>query len=166
MALNGLTYDGEMYRWSKSFVDLKSFVEASLNITGKWTSPGGNAKLFKSDGDGEFIIKWHGPRSNRLAIQSDNLEQYLKLKFESLIKQCQTGANIPHEAVGVSFNNNEAAAFEQEQDQGLEQPGEPNDHNLHKEVNNPLSETLVSSKVSQCSYEDNSIPDSDEFKII
>ena len=85
MASKGLTYDGEKYRWTKSFPDLQSFVTASLNITGKWTSPGGDAKLFKSDGDGEFVIKWYGPRSKRLAIQSDNAEQYLKLKFESSV---------------------------------------------------------------------------------
>ena len=100
MASKGLTYDGEKYRWTKSFPDLQSFVTASLNITGKWTSPDGDAKLFKSDGDGEFVIKWHGPRSKRLAIQSDNAEQYLKLKFESSVNRCQTSADIMHEIGG------------------------------------------------------------------
>ena len=32
MASKGLTYDGEKYRWTKSFPDLQSFVTASVNI--------------------------------------------------------------------------------------------------------------------------------------
>ena len=51
MAVNGLIYDGEMYRWLKTFKDLKSFVENSLNIKGRWISTGGDVKLFKSEGD-------------------------------------------------------------------------------------------------------------------
>ena len=44
MAVNGLNYDGEMYRWLKSLKDLKVFVEKSLNIKGRWISPGGDVK--------------------------------------------------------------------------------------------------------------------------
>ena len=51
MAVNGLNYDGEMYRWLKSLKDLKVFVEKSLNIKGRWISPGGDVKLFKSEGE-------------------------------------------------------------------------------------------------------------------
>ena len=62
MVLNGLMNDGEVYRWFKSLSDLKIFVKESLNINGKWFSPGGDVKLFKSDGQGELVIKWHGSR--------------------------------------------------------------------------------------------------------
>jgi hypothetical protein len=44
MTVNGLNYDGEMYRWLKSLKDLKVFVEKSLNIKGRWISPGGDVK--------------------------------------------------------------------------------------------------------------------------
>ena len=79
---------------------ISGFTEFRCSITGKWTSPGGDVKLFKSDGDGEFIIKWYGPRSKKLAIKSHIVEQYLKLKFESLVNQCQTNTDILHEAAG------------------------------------------------------------------
>ena len=97
MESNGLTYEGETYTWLKSFSDLKSFVEESLNIKGKCSSPGGDAKLFKSVGEGEFSIKWYGQRSKRLAIQSDNLDNYLNLKFESLSNQRRIAIDISQE---------------------------------------------------------------------
>ncbi len=101
MAVNGLIYDGEMYRWLKSFGYLKSFVENSLNIKGRWISPGGDVKLFKSEGDSNLAIKWHGPRSQRLVIQSDAPDDYLRLKFETFTDRCQSNADILHEAAGV-----------------------------------------------------------------
>ena len=64
--------------------DLKKFVENILSLTGKRPSPGGGVKLFKSDDDSRFIIKWNGPRSKRISIQGDDQDQYLKLKFEEL----------------------------------------------------------------------------------
>ncbi len=68
MASNGLTFEGETYRWLATFKDLKNFVEELLGIKGKWTSPGGDAKLFQSEGEGEFVLKWYGPRSKKLVI--------------------------------------------------------------------------------------------------
>ena len=85
MASNGLTFEGEIYRWLTTFKDLKNFVEELLGIKGKWTSPGGDVKHFQSEGEGEFVLKWYGPRSKKLVIQGDNPDNYLKLKLESLI---------------------------------------------------------------------------------
>ena len=65
--LSGLTYDGETYRWLKTFEDLKCFINEALNIKGRWKSPGGDVKVFRSDGEKEFVIKWHGPRSLKKA---------------------------------------------------------------------------------------------------
>ncbi len=53
-----------------------------------WKSPGGDVKVFRSDGEGEFVIKWHGPRSKKLIIQS-------------LIDQGPSNVNILHEATDV-----------------------------------------------------------------
>ncbi len=101
--------DGEMYRWFKSLSDLKIFVKESLNINSKWFSPGGDVKLFKCDGEGKLVPKWHGSRSKRISIQSDNQEQYLKLKFESLANQCQTNAEILHETGNIIAHSPESA---------------------------------------------------------
>ena len=48
MCLNKLlSYDGKIYRWHGSLKELKSFVEQSLKLYGSWTSPGGEAKVFR-----------------------------------------------------------------------------------------------------------------------
>jgi hypothetical protein len=99
--LSGLTYDGETYRWLKTFEDLKCFINEVLNIKGRWKSPGGDVKVFRSDGEGEFVIKWHGPRLKKLIIQSDNAEENLKSKLESLIDQGPSNINISHEATDL-----------------------------------------------------------------
>ena len=109
MVSNGLMNDGEVHRWFKSLSDLKIFVKESLNINGKWFSPGGDVKLFKSDGEGELVIKWHGYQSKRISIHSDNQEQYLKLKFESLANQCQTNVEILHETGNIIAHSPELA---------------------------------------------------------
>ena len=100
MESSGLTYEGETYLWLKSFSDLESFVEESLNIKGKWTSPGGSAILFKGVGGGEFSIKSYGQRSKGLVILSDNLDNYLNLKFESLSNQRQIAHDILQDVAG------------------------------------------------------------------
>ena len=46
MVSNGLMNGSEVYRWFKSLSDLKIFVKESLNINGKWFSPGGDVKLY------------------------------------------------------------------------------------------------------------------------
>lgn len=91
-----------MYRWINSLKDLKIFVRDILNIQGKWSSPGGDVKFFESDGEGEFAIKWYGPRSKRILIQRDNQGQDLKLKFESLASQCQSNDSMLQEAENIT----------------------------------------------------------------
>lgn len=68
-------------------------------LKGKWKSLGGDdVKILKSEGEGEYIIKWHGPRSRKLVIQSDNAEENIKSKFENLINWGPNNANSLYEA--------------------------------------------------------------------
>jgi hypothetical protein len=39
-----LIHDGDTYLWTGSLADLKCFVDEILNLKGKWSSPGGEAK--------------------------------------------------------------------------------------------------------------------------
>jgi hypothetical protein len=96
--LNGLSYDSGTYLWLKTFEELERFVLEALNLKGKWKSPGGDVKVFKSEGEGEYMIKWRGPRSKKLVIQSDDAEENLKLKFESLINRDPKDVNPSCEA--------------------------------------------------------------------
>ena len=41
-----LLYDTGKYWWTGSLDELKQFVDKNLEIMGKWSSPGGNIKLF------------------------------------------------------------------------------------------------------------------------
>ena len=78
--VNGLTFDGFTYCWLGNFTDLKSYVEQGLKLAGKWTSPGGETKLFTASQD-EFVLKWL--KSKKLIIQKDNPDEYLLKSFES-----------------------------------------------------------------------------------
>ena len=62
--------------------------DKNLEITGKWSSPGGNVKLFTAT-DSNFVIKWNGPRSQKLTIEVDNCDHYLEGKFEKLSVRSQ-----------------------------------------------------------------------------
>ncbi len=39
-----LTYDGERLKWTASYELLKVFVDQTIELKGKWTSPGGSSK--------------------------------------------------------------------------------------------------------------------------
>ena len=83
-----LLYDIGKYWWTGSLDDLKQFVDKNLEIKGKWSSPGGNVKLFTAT-DSNFVIKWNGPRSQKLTIEGDDCDNYLEEKFEKLSVRSQ-----------------------------------------------------------------------------
>ena len=92
-----LTYVSETYLWLETYEDLKRFVTEALNLKGKWKAPGGDVKIFKSEGE-EYIIKWLGPPSRKLFIQSDDAEENLKSKLGKLINWGPNNANSLCEA--------------------------------------------------------------------
>ena len=47
--LQYLQLNGERRTWTSDSEALKNFVEKDLQQQGKWSSPGGNSKQFKSD---------------------------------------------------------------------------------------------------------------------
>ena len=52
-----LTFDGDKLYWNGNLTELKSFVASCLNLDGKWSSPGGQVKLFKVQ---NLEIKYNG----------------------------------------------------------------------------------------------------------
>ena len=82
-----LIHDGDTYLWTGSLADLKCFVDEILNLKGKWSYPGGEAKLFCATKSRDLVIKWFGWRSQILVIQVDNAENFLTQKFESLVNK-------------------------------------------------------------------------------
>ena len=55
--------DGSKLKWNGNLDSLKLFVQSSLNLTGKWSSPGGSTKQFTSD---NVLIKFY---QNTLTLQ-------------------------------------------------------------------------------------------------
>lgn len=78
-----LKFDGNFYRWVGDFNDLRSYFDEVLDLTGRWSSPSGDVKLFTAIND-EFSVKWQ--RSKKLVILRDNPDKYLLKSFESLIE--------------------------------------------------------------------------------
>ena len=63
--LNLKTNGGRFY-WASTWCELKKFVLDDLKLTGRWTSPGGEVKLFTSD---NLSIKWHGKSTKWITVQ-------------------------------------------------------------------------------------------------
>ena len=53
---DSIIYKGSEFAWNGCLKSLKKFVHVDLNLRGKWSSPGGEVKLFK---ESEFSIKWY-----------------------------------------------------------------------------------------------------------
>ena len=60
------------YSWDGSPQELKSFVYGQLGLIGKWSSPGGEVKLFVNS---NVSFKRYGPTQKRLVILKDDHRQ-------------------------------------------------------------------------------------------
>ena len=67
---NNLILNGNQLQWNGSLEKLKRFFSNTLNIRGKWKSPGGDVKMFSSQNE-EPNVKWNGPKSKRINIVKD-----------------------------------------------------------------------------------------------
>ena len=82
--VNNIKLIGNKFHWDGSPSNLKEFVSKTLGLVGKWTSSGGDAKLFTSDG---LNIKWHGKKSKRISLTGDPIKiNDLSGVLKSLIK--------------------------------------------------------------------------------
>jgi hypothetical protein len=76
-----LFYNVNNFTWKGDLNSLKTFIAAILKCDdGKWSSPRGEEKLFKSK---DFSIKWHCPKKEKLQIMKDNEEKSLQSVLEA-----------------------------------------------------------------------------------
>lgn len=73
--------DEETTKWNGDFKSLQNFVENSLKLKGKWSTPGGGSKLFQND---DLSIRWYTP-SKSMKLAGPKLDD-IKSKLESLVK--------------------------------------------------------------------------------
>ena len=71
-------------------------LKSSIKIEGKWSSPGGDAKLFYNE---EFSLKWHGPEKKKLVVIKDNTRKYLMATLMRLVDE--TTPNTSKEVIDV-----------------------------------------------------------------
>lgn len=66
--LESLHFNGDKLLWSNDLESLKNFVVNVLKLQGKWLTPGGNTKQFKSS-NGNVIINWYNKKQQTLNFQ-------------------------------------------------------------------------------------------------
>ena len=66
--------NGERLIWTSDLESLKNFVENCRQQQGKWSSPGGNNKQFKSC-NGKLVITWSS-RNNLLLFSKDKMVRF------------------------------------------------------------------------------------------
>ena len=83
--LQYLQLNGDRLTWKSDLESLKKFVEKDLQQQGKWTSPGGNSKQFKSDNN-NLVINWYNKKQLTLSFQGRD-GPLLKDKLAELVRQ-------------------------------------------------------------------------------
>jgi hypothetical protein len=85
---SNLKASGERFYWDSILVKLKEFVSKELKLSGRWTSPGGEVKLFTAD---TVSLKWHGKTIKTITLagnstQTDELSKILTSICESSVE--------------------------------------------------------------------------------
>ena len=70
-----LVITDDIYLWMGDINQIKQFVDLNLNLIGKWTSPGGDTKLFTSE-CGSVCLKWLGRRKRKLIVVKDTSNKF------------------------------------------------------------------------------------------
>ena len=83
--LQYLQLNGDRLTWTSDLESLKKFVEKDLQQQGKWTSPGGNSKQFKSDNN-NLVINWYNKKQLTLSFQGRD-GPLLKDKLAELVRK-------------------------------------------------------------------------------
>ena len=101
------------YIWKGSLPQLKRFVQNDLKLIGKWSSPGGETKLFKNT---EISLKWFGQTRKKLIVEKDTEANLVTNTLNSLYNEAVL--NITNSTVmtceGLVDNKAEPALVEPE----------------------------------------------------
>ena len=97
-----LQLNGERLIWASDLESFKNFVENCLQQQGKWSSPGGNNKQFKSCND-KLVITWYFKKQLTLVFQGQD-GPFLK---EKLFKLVQNKPEMTTDSPNRSTSQNE-----------------------------------------------------------
>lgn len=79
--LHNVVWDNKKLKWKNDLDSLKIFFKESIGVKGKWSSPGGGSKKFKSS-DGQVQATWYYKKQQTLLLQ----EKDANILKENLIK--------------------------------------------------------------------------------
>ena len=94
-------------KWNEDFESLKYFIKTTLNLTGKWSSPGGHLKLSDED-SGRLIVRFY-TNSASLLFQGDEGKTLNNILIEKIVGKLESVQDIINE----SGNNNICASLEE-----------------------------------------------------
>ena len=125
--LQFLQLNGERLMWTGDLESLKKFVEKRLNQQGKWTSPGGNSKQFKSSNN-NLTMTWYNKKQLTLAFQGRD-GSLLKSKLVDLVfnKKARADSSVSNVSTTTEQENSslpgEESSYANQHPKGTE--GEP-----------------------------------------
>ena len=79
-------HDGKRFKWISNWETLKNFIEYSLPLKGRWTSPGGSSRKFTCK-NLDLTITWYPGKQNSLILHgklSTNLSNILLKGLEKI----------------------------------------------------------------------------------
>ena len=80
--------DEKLY-WDSTIDKLKQFVSDKLKLSGKWSSPGGEVKLFTSD---SLSLKWQGKTKKLITVTGKSIET--NILIDLLTSFCNDGVSV------------------------------------------------------------------------
>ena len=92
--LQHLQLRGDQLAWKSTLDSLKIFVMCDLQQQGKWTSPGGNMKQFKSNNK-NLIINWYSKKQHTLCFQGRDGPTLKKRLVQLVQNMPEMTANMP-----------------------------------------------------------------------
>lgn len=110
MAYNYFSIEDSKLKWRGNLETLKSFISNELNLTGKWTSPGGDVKAFTNDDgyiteDETIKIKWYQGKKilTVQGVKSQDIEDKIHVEIQK----------ISHTGEGESKDEQDKASLDQ-----------------------------------------------------
>ena len=121
--LQSLKLKGERLTWTNNFESLKNFVENGLKLQGKWSSPRGNVKQFKSSNN-NLVINWYKKKQLTLCFQAQDgpafKDKLVKFIQNKLGTPPTTEQEIPPSQEANGIYSNQLASTASTADAGLE----------------------------------------------
>ena len=145
------TENGEKFIWDGTLENLKKFVADELKLLGKWTSPGGETKLFTSP---LVSLKWQSKTSKWITISgtpnevNDVIIKQLKSICEEAAMNSTTKSVNVDENVDASINSDSAEASVIELTCPESMPGISNQLNLTAPMSFNNEQTIIKDKLS------------------